>query len=461
MIYYIDPQHGRDDADGLSPQSAARRVSPAWQRPGNTLLFRRGSFIRGPLPVFSGTPDAWATIGAYGDGPKPVFTKSTDLAKPELWRSVARNIWRCTLPLPLCANLIYDHEAFCGAKRWLKQDLVWPGDWFSEGDELFVFCPDNPGERYRAIEFVPTENFVTFDEDDTYIVIQDVHIKNAGVHGFWVSGGHHIVLRRCDISYIGGAVFPSNFGVPDGLTVRYGNGIEVWSKGHHVLAEGCRVFETYDGAVCLQGLKGDVIHDIAIRGCVLENSSFDSFDWSWGVVAHNVVFENNTCVGAGVGWGIKTEGRPRLSAFLPDGVGWHIFFTHVDEPSSMTIRNNVFYEAPANPMLKFQCGPEALEQITLDHNCYHQPDPRHPFAHFGGKLYRLDEIDAYRAASGFDRHSILADPLFVDAVNRDYRLRPESPCLAVGVAGPSADPLPDMPPTEVPVAPMGAALGPP
>ena len=33
---------------------------------------------------------------------------------------------------------------------------------------------------------------------------------------------------------------------------------------------------------------------------------------------------------------------------------------------------------------------------------------------------------------GFDRHSVLADPLFVDPGNGDYRVRPESPALALG-----------------------------
>ena len=33
---------------------------------------------------------------------------------------------------------------------------------------------------------------------------------------------------------------------------------------------------------------------------------------------------------------------------------------------------------------------------------------------------------------GFDRHSIIADPLFVDPENDDYSLRPESPAFKLG-----------------------------
>jgi len=43
----------------------------------------------------------------------------------------------------------------------------------------------------------------------------------------------------------------------------------------------------------------------------------------------------------------------------------------------------------------------------------------------------LDEWQSWQAL-GMDRHSVIADPLFVDAENGDYRLQPDSPALKLG-----------------------------
>jgi hypothetical protein len=432
--YYVDPGGGVPGGDGKTPGQAAQCVADSWKRPGVTILYRRGGVVRGAFPKFSGTPDAWVVVGSYGTGPKPVFMKSRSLAGEHLWEEEASSVWRCATPLSDCANLIYDGEKACGAKRWKRQDLKAQGDWYNEGDGLYVCSAGNPGACYREIEFVPHERFMEFYEDDHHILIRDIHVKNAGIHGFWVNGGHHLVFRGCDVSFMGGAVYEGNVGVPPGMTVRYGNAIEVWDKGHDIVVENCRIYENYDGGVDLQGLRGTTIGNVLIRNNTFWNNGFDTFDWSWGVVVENVYFEHNTCLHAGGGWACRTEGRPRLSAFLPDAVGWHVFCTDVAGQSEICIRNNIFYNASRNPMVKFKCSPEALQRVVMDFNCYHQENPDDPLFWLDGRLFKADELDAYRLASGKDMNSIVADPQFEDVASGRLSLSANSPCrnLSIG-----------------------------
>jgi hypothetical protein len=49
----------------------------------------------------------------------------------------------------------------------------------------------------------------------------------------------------------------------------------------------------------------------------------------------------------------------------------------------------------------------------------------------GAVRFGTESWDEWRAR-GMDAGSAIADPLFVDAVNYDFRLRPDSPALKLG-----------------------------
>jgi hypothetical protein len=95
------------------------------------------------------------------------------------------------------------------------------------------------------------------------------------------------------------------------------------------------------------------------------------------------------------------------------------------------------------PPLKGPCGKE------IDHNLFFSD-----LGEFFATVITREPSEAKRLsleewrALGYDQHSVFADPLFVDAANGDYRVRPESRALKLGFKNfdvSNAGLLPDFP----------------
>ena len=73
--------------------------------------------------------------------------------------------------------------------------------------------------------------------------------------------------------------------------------------------------------------------------------------------------------------------------------------------------------------------------LEFDYNLFTSDTGQFRMAvHYIRKLPRRTEvfgIDEWRTV-GFDKNSIFADPMFQDAENGDYRLKPESPAFNLG-----------------------------
>jgi hypothetical protein len=89
---------------------------------------------------------------------------------------------------------------------------------------------------------------------------------------------------------------------------------------------------------------------------------------------------------------------------------------------SFTFRRNIVYMALGDVISK-RYNPDRAQTVFED-NLYYDTTVKEPL--FGGKTL------AEWRATGRDRNSIIADPLFVDAAHDDFRLRPGSPAFKLG-----------------------------
>lgn len=83
--YYVDGVAGSNANTGLSEAQAWKdfaRVNGMTLGPGDALLLKRGSVFNQELMVSAqGTPDNWARLGVYGEGPRPILRRNWDIGE--------------------------------------------------------------------------------------------------------------------------------------------------------------------------------------------------------------------------------------------------------------------------------------------------------------------------------------------------------------------------------------------
>jgi len=321
-------------------------------------------------------------------------------------------------------NIILNNEQICGVKVWERSDLNSQGKfWYDEDNDLVeMYSVSNPGSYYSHVEFGLNRLCVLVD-NRSFVACDNLDLR-YGVFGVAGMSTHHIIVGNCDISFIGGE---DQYG--GSRTARYGNGVQFWNGAHDNVVERCTFNQIYDAAVTAQGddPAGFEVYNIYFRNNIIRNSEYSFEFWEGGSLsrAHDIYFENNTCLNAGRGWG---------HAQRPDPNGTHLmFFPFFAQTTNVYIRNNIFVDATEQEIRSWR--KEDINATVLDHNCWYQSN---------GLLARIDlaagigpvnitydyatQWDTYRAATKQDSNSIHADPL----LNADLTLQAASPCIDAG-----------------------------
>jgi len=450
--YYVSSE-GSDQHDGLSPETPWRtiaRVNTAPLMPGDTVLLRRGDCWREQLLPTSGSEKGVVTYGAYGSGDKPLLLGSVEKNDPGDWESDGRNIWSTTGPLFLggylpegatfyldslsfvecdpgealtcdVGNIIFDGEASCGVKVWNESDLTAQGEyWYDEEKHLLkLYSSRSPASYYSDVECALRRHII--DQSGTgYVVYENLALKYGAAHGIGGGNTHHVTVRDCDLSYIGGGDQRGG-----SHTVRYGNGVEFWGNAHDNLVERCRLWEIYDAALTNQNSAPNVKqYNITYRNNLIWNCeySFEYWNRPANSLTHHIRFENNTCIAAGHGWGHTQR---------PDPSGRHLcFYTSPAQAHDVSIRNNIFFEAKRNAFYAPTWPEAAVAALDIDHNCWFQSEG--DMIRLNTASYTMARFAAYQAESGKEPNSFAAKPLLLDLPNGDFHLGQGSPCIDAG-----------------------------
>ena len=429
MIYYIDPIHGGAENDGLTPETARRTYTDLSLKPGDSVLFKRGSVIRDRLIRIAGDETGYITYGAYGEGEIPVFVGSADVSDPADWVEERSNVWRYTKELPTEAcNFIYtnaDGTTVGATLRWEEDYLTAQGDWHDtrmgmaeqktvpEEKKVLVYSVGNPGQVYRHIECALWGKR-NLSDNVPYTITEDLGFFGSGVHG--MSGGsHHMVIRRCSFCFIGGSVWNRN------LRIRFGNAVEFWERGDDILIEDCYFNEVFDSCITHQGsAKCQPAHNLIMRNNFFANYGMGAYEGR-DKMSVNSCFNGNTCVYAGYGFSGYGDTKPRSSEIYPQPMGHHLFMWRIPEASdggSLEIAENTFLDAAGAAMYSI-ISSEAESQMKMHHNRYYT-DNKALFNKIGGKSYAPHEFAEYLREYGEDGAEYLSAMPDPDEIRRNW-----------------------------------------
>ncbi|MDR2376187.1 MAG: hypothetical protein LBD96_07105 [Treponema sp.] len=415
MTYYIDPQNGNDKAEGTNESAPLKTIAGRTFRPADSVLFKRGSVIRGALKLCDGDETGYITYGAYGQGPDPVINLSLDAGKAALWTESSPGVWRFlgAVDGDVC-GIVFNGGSSFGGLRWSKGQLLSQGSYyFSAYDkdeakrtpaELYLASAGNPAEVYQSIELL-TKKERGAVMGRRYIIFEHFTVEKTGIHGYTTDFADHVHIRNCLFQYIGGAMFDLS------RNLRYGNAVEFWNGAQDCVVEHCVFRDIYDSAVTHQGEfgKSAVPERFRIHSNVFLHCGLCAYEWR-GPSSKDIVVENNVFMEAGGPFSLQGEPtRIHEIPGVPPGChdGWFILIWFLEDelpPGEIycTIRNNVFAGVPrAGAAIMSVIDEKYRDQFIIDGNVYRQRSGL--FAtHFYGRTYREDQLAEYTALTGYD-----------------------------------------------------------
>ena len=432
-VYYIDAANGDNDADGLSPGSAWKsldKLSYTIVAPGSAVLLYSGQIFRGSLKPSSGTAEKPVTYGTYGGSEKAIIQNSIDLCTESDWDSMPAGIWRASGTYSTdIGNIIFNNDT-CAVRKWSYSELSADLDYFYDSfwNLLYLKSTDNPGRRFESVEAALTDHII--DQSNlSHADFSNLHLRYGGAHGFGGGGTEGLNIHDCEFSFIGGGYLYTK----DGEEVRYGNGIEFWGDASANTVEGCYFHDIYDTGVTNQNHTSTAVQEnITYRNNIIENCALACFEfWNRPSTSsmNNILFENNTCINPGSGWGKQR----------PDLHGSHVsVFGNQSSLSGITIRNNIFYGG--NMIYFFDEGTFASDAVTAERNClYPVADGSYDYLCVvwddtsieSSKKYSAESLALLQTESGREKASLSVDPGFL-LLQYPWSLEPGSICEGMG-----------------------------
>ncbi len=298
------------------------------------------------------------------------------------------------------------------------------GVWWRAGSQ------DNTMTRTECVDL--GAGGVRIGEGTSPATVQEATLRNIIDNNFLHDGGR--MFRSAVGVWIGRSSY-NRVSHNDVCDFRYSGMSVGWSWGyqpssaHHNVIEFNHIHNVGKGQLSDMGgiytlgvspgtvLRNNYIHD------VLSNPDVSG---GWGLYtdegSSEILMENNVVHHTRTGTFHQHYGRENVlrNNILAFSEREQIIRSREEEHISFSLENNIIYYSNGRLLGSHW----ANGNYRFDRNCYW--DTSDMPLEFAGHTF-----EEWRA-KGYDAHSIIADPLFHDIENRDFRLKPDSPALELG-----------------------------
>ena len=401
----------------------------AWAvEPGDEVLFRRGGMWNGTLRARSGEKDRPIVYGAFGDGAKPLFTQCVDASGTNCWRRTfikgLNALWETALELSAeldvdVGGLIADSgpimdgqtsDTFFSkvetAAELRDETLFW---YDAEKRRVVARRFNTPDRILGKVKLTLARPIVDFS-DCRHVSFEGLALRFGGSDGFYGRNVEGVVIRNCDVSYVGG-------GACDG--VKSGNCIALCGNARGCLLARNRLWQAWGAAIAVgESGAGEISEVVCCDNVAWKCMSAFRFGGAATRVS-SVSLEFNTCADIGFAWAAfgpfakaRREASRMLSLSLPEST------------DGFAVKSNMFYRTTGIAVENLGSG-----RFTLDGNGYWLPtewggvengiysEPASGLLFKHGK----NSFEAFRAKTGFEKSGEFVRPHFTDETRKDYR----------------------------------------
>ena len=422
-VWYVSTS-GSDSNNGKSASAPFATLSKANSSAsaGDTIYLKRGDTFRNTdlTADYAFTFKAGVNYAAYGSGNKPVLSGSAKNYASNSWyeTSSGSHIWYTTYnsgtkSTNTNAAMIYFYDnkgnlsygksiakkatdtTYSFSASDLNSDLEYFSPYKSGSNTLtlsgmttqgriYVYSTANPTTRFSRIEIATDHRAVVQAQSGTnntnrITTANNIAVMYGGVHGVkGVSGGSNVILKKCEIAYIGGGFsHESSAGWS-----RLGNGVEfgdgytngrVYDSYIHDCYDAGLTFQSYGSSSSAYTFSYIYFERNVIERCTYNIEFFTkkSSDRMW-----NISFSNNVLRNAGYGWGSydRCDDGWRISNICGSKNNY-MNITTEGNGDKFKIKNNIF-DCTRNAQVVWYWdladGPAKHENMEISGNTYFQ-----------------------------------------------------------------------------------------